>query len=309
VVLAGSGDGTADDLLRDADVAMYRAKVSGRGSYALFEPSMQAEVAARQELESALREAVEHERLTLAYQPIVDLRDGRIVAVEALARWSHPVRGDVPPAVFIPTAEETGLILPLGRWVLRRACLDVAALREHGGAAADLRLAVNLSPRQLKDPRIVDDVLGALRDAGLPRDVLDIEITESLVLDCGEEGLGYLRRLRAAGCGVAFDDFGTGFSSLGNLRSLPIDGLKIDRSFVATMLDGGVDAAVVEAIISLGAALDVSVVAEGIEDAATAKRLLALGCPLGQGYHFGRPEPLSALEARLAPWSRPSAVA
>ena len=309
VVLAGSGDGTADDLLRDADVAMYRAKGSGRGSYALFEPSMQAEVAARQELESALREAVEHERLTLAYQPIVDLRDGRVVAVEALARWSHPVRGDVPPAVFIRTAEETGLILPLGRWVLRRACLDLAALREHGGAAADLRLAVNLSPRQLGDPRIVDDVLGALRDAGLPRDVLDIEITESLVLDCGEEGLGYLRRLRAAGCGVAFDDFGTGFSSLGNLRSLPIDGLKIDRSFVATMLDGGVDAAVVEAIISLGAALNVSVIAEGIEDAATAKRLLELGCPLGQGYHFGRPEPMNALEARLAPWSRPSAAA
>ncbi len=309
VVLAGSGEGTVDHLLRDADVAMYRAKVSGRGSYALFEPSMQAEVAARQELESTLREAVEHERLTLAYQPIVDLRDGSIVAVEALARWSHPVRGDVPPATFIPTAEETGLILPLGRWVLRRACLDLAALRQNGGDAENLRLAVNLSPRQLRDPRIVDDVLGALRDAGLPHDVLDIEITESLVLDCGEEGLGYLRRLRDAGCGVAFDDFGTGFSSLGNLRSLPIDGLKIDRSFVATMLDGGVDAAVVEAIISLGAALHVSVVAEGIEDAATAKRLLELGCPLGQGYHFGRPEPLPALEARLAPRSRPSAAA
>ena len=309
VVLAGSGDGTADDLLRDADVAMYRAKVSGRGSYALFEPSMQAEVAARQELESALREAIEHERLTLAYQPIVDLSNGTIVAVEALARWSHPVRGDVPPAVFIPTAEESGLILPLGRWVLRRACLDLAALRRSGGAAANLRLAVNLSPRQLGDPRIVDDVLGALQDARLPHDVLDIEITESLVLDCGEEGLGYLRMLRAAGCSVAFDDFGTGFSSLGNLRSLPIDGLKIDRSFVATMLDGGVDAAVVEAIISLGAALRVSVIAEGIEDAATARRLRELGCPLGQGYHFGRPEPLAALEARLAPWSVPSAAA
>ena len=309
IVVTDAGMGTADDLLRDADVAMYRAKVTGRGSYALFEPSMQAEVAARLELESDLRGAIEHERLTLAYQPIVDLRDGSTVAVEALARWSHPVRGQVEPAVFIPSAEESGLILPLGRWVLRRACLDLAALRERGGAAADLRLAVNLSPRQLGEARIVDDVLGALEDAGLPHDVLDIEITEGLVLDCGEEGLGYLRMLRAAGCGVAFDDFGTGFSSLGNLRSLPIDQLKIDRSFVGTMLDGGVDAAVVEAIIRLGSALHVAVVAEGIEDAATARRLFELGCPLGQGYHFGRPEPFAALEARLAPWSSPSAVA
>jgi diguanylate cyclase (GGDEF)-like protein/PAS domain S-box-containing protein len=309
VVLASGNHRTAEDLVRDADVAMYRAKVSGRGSYALFEPSMQAEVAARQALEADLREAVEHERLTLAYQPIVDLRDGHIVGVEALARWRHPERGEVPPAVFIPSAEESGLILPLGRWVLRRACLDLADVRRRGGLAGDLRLSVNLSPRQLGDRRIVEDVLGALRDAGLPPDALDIEITESLVLDCGEEGLGYLRKLRAAGCGVAFDDFGTGFSSLGNLRSLPIDGLKIDRSFVATMLDGGVDAAVVEAVIRLGAALHVAVVAEGIEDAATARRLLELGCPFGQGYHFGRPEPLLALKARFTARMAPAAAA
>lgn len=219
VVVASSGHRTADDLLRDADVAMYRAKVSGRGSYALFEPSMQAEVAARLELESDLREAIEDERLTLAYQPIVDLRDGRIVSVEALARWSHPKRGDVPPGIFIPSAEESGLILPLGAWILRRACLDLADLRRAGGGATDLRLSVNLSPRQLGDITIVDEVLGALREAGLQPDVLDIEITESLVLDCGEEGLEYLRLLRAAGCRVSFDDFGTGFSSLGNLRT------------------------------------------------------------------------------------------
>ena len=146
VVVASSGHSTADDLLRDADVAMYRAKVSGRGSYALFEPSMQAEVAARLELESDLREAIANESLALAYQPIVDLQDGRIVAVEALARWSHPQRGKVPPSVFIPTAEESGLIVPLGAWVLRRACLDLADLRRDGGAASDLRLSVNLSP-------------------------------------------------------------------------------------------------------------------------------------------------------------------
>lgn len=272
VVLASGGHRTADDLIRDADVAMYRAKGRGHGSYALFEPSMQAEVAARLELESDLREAIEHERLTLAYQPIVELQGRRIVGVEALARWSHPERGNVPPSVFIPSAEESGLIIPLGTWVLRRACLDLADLRRRGGAARDLRLSMNLSPRQLGDRTIVEVVLGALSEAGLPPHVLDIEITESLVLDCGEEGLGYLRQLRAAGCGVSFDDFGTGFSSLGNLRSLPIDGLKIDLSFVSAMLGGGVDAAVVEAVVRLGAALGVAVVAEGVEDAPTADR-------------------------------------
>ena len=300
VVVASSGHSSADDLLRDADVAMYRAKVSGRGSYALFEPSMQAEVAARLELESDLREAIANESLALAYQPIVDLLDGRIVAVEALARWSHPQRGQVPPSVFIPTAEESGLIVPLGAWVLRRACLDIADLRRDGGAASDLRLSVNLSPGQLHDRGIVDTVLGALWEAGLPPDALDIEITEGLVLDVGEEGLGYLHTLRGAGCRVSFDDFGTGFSSLGNLRSLPIDGLKIDISFVAAMLGGGVDAAVVEAVVRLGAALGVEVVAEGVEDAATAKRLVELGCPFGQGYYFGRPEPIAALAARFS---------
>lgn len=309
IVLASDGHRTADDLLRDADVAMYRAKASRRGSYALFEPSMQAEVVARQALESDLRDAIEHERLSLAYQPIVDLRDGRIVAVEALARWLHPTRGEVPPVVFIPSAEESGLILPLGRWVVRRACLDLANMRRRGGAAAALRMSVNLSPRQLAEPRIVDDILGSLKEAGLPPDALDLEITESLVLDCGEEGLGYLRRLRSAGCGVAFDDFGTGFSSLGNLRSLPIDGLKIDRSFVASMLGGGVDAAVVDAVIRLGAALKVSVVAEGIEDAATAIRLGELGCPLGQGYYFGWPAPVGAISDRLAMLEDPATAA
>jgi diguanylate cyclase (GGDEF)-like protein/PAS domain S-box-containing protein len=309
VVLASGTDRTADDLLRDADVAMYRAKASGRGSYALFEPSMQAEVAARVELESDLRHAIEDEQLTLAYQPIVDLRDGSIVAVEALARWSHPERGIVSPSIFIPSAEESGLILPLGAWVLRRACRDIADLRRTGGSATNLRLSVNLSPRQLGDRRIVEVVLGALAEAGLPPDALDIEITESLVLDCGEEGLEYLRLLRAAGCGVAFDDFGTGFSSLGNLRSLPIDGLKIDVTFVAAMLGGGVEAAVVDAVVRLGAALGVAVVAEGVENAATAARLAALGCPFAQGYYFGRPEPIAALAARLSDQSAPPAAA
>jgi len=295
VVVAAVGDRSADDLLRDADVAMYRAKVGGRGSYALFEPSMQAEVAARMELESDLREAVAQELLTLAYQPIVTLPGGDFVAVEALARWQHPVRGDVPPLVFIPCAEDSGLIVALGRWVLRRACHDVADLRRAIASASDLRLSVNVSPRQLSDADFVTDVLSAVRDAGLPTGALDLEVTESVVLDCGEEGIERLRILRAAGVGVALDDFGTGFSSLGNLRTLPIDQLKVDRTFVSEMLTGGVESAVVEAVVRLGAALGVSVVAEGIEDRAVADRLAELGCPLGQGFLFGRPQAVAHL--------------
>jgi diguanylate cyclase (GGDEF)-like protein/PAS domain S-box-containing protein len=295
VVVAAVGDHTGDELLRDADVAMYRAKVGGRGSYALFEPSMQAEVAARMELEADLRDAVEREQLTLVYQPIVSLADGRIAAVEALARWQHPERGNVPPLVFIPSAEDSGLIVALGRWVLRRACRDVAVLRQSNRSATNLRLSVNVSPRQLSDPGFVEDVFGALRDTGLPADALDLEVTESVVLDCGEEGIERLRVLRAVGVGVALDDFGTGFSSLGNLRTLPIDQLKVDRQFVAGVLAGGVESAVVEAVVRLGAALGVSVVAEGIEDIAVADRLAQLGCPLGQGYLYGIPQPLAKL--------------
>jgi diguanylate cyclase (GGDEF)-like protein/PAS domain S-box-containing protein len=306
VVVASSGDRTADDLLRDADVAMYRAKVGGRGSYALFEPSMQAEVAARMELESDLRAAVEGELLAVAYQPIVSLTDGRIAAVEALARWHDPVRGDVPPLVFIPCAEDGGLIVALGRWILRKACRDVADLRRSNGAARDVRLSVNVSPRQLSDSGFVGDVLDALRESGLPTGALNLEVTESVVLDCGEEGIERLRILRAAGVAIALDDFGTGYSSLGNLRTLPIDQLKVDRSFVSEMMSDGVESAVVEAVVRLGAALGVSVVAEGIEKPEVAERLAQLGCPFGQGYLFGRPEPVSELsELFLRPPGRP----
>jgi len=309
VVVTAVGDRTGDDLLRDADVAMYRAKVGGRGSYAMFEPSMQADVAARMELESDLRAAVEAESLTLAYQPIVSLPGGDIVGVEALARWEHPGRGSVSPLVFIACAEDAGLIVTLGRWVLRRACADVAELRQSSPGAKDLRLSVNVSPRQLSDAEFVGIVLGALEDTGLPADALDLEVTESVVFDCGEEGIERLRVLREAGIGVSLDDFGTGFSSLGNLRTLPIDQLKIDRTFVAALLDGGVEAAVVEAVIGLGNALGASVVAEGIEDAAVAARLAELGCPLGQGYLFGRPQPIEHLQDRYrdAP-DRPRAI-
>jgi diguanylate cyclase (GGDEF)-like protein/PAS domain S-box-containing protein len=309
VVVTSVGERTGNDLLRDADVAMYRAKVGGRGSYALFEPSMQADVASRMELESDLRAAVEAESLSLAYQPIVTLPEGEIVGVEALARWEHPDRGVVSPLIFITCAEDAGLIIALGRWVLRRACADVAALRRSSPGARDLRLSVNVSPRQLNDADFVATVLGALEETGLPPDALDLEVTESVVFDCGGEGIERLRVLRATGVGISLDDFGTGYSSLGNLRTLPIDQLKIDRTFVAAFVDGGVETAVVEAVIRLGGALGASVVAEGIEDAAVAVRLAELGCPFGQGYLFGRPEPIEHLQDRYrdAP-DRPRAI-
>jgi EAL domain-containing protein (putative c-di-GMP-specific phosphodiesterase class I) len=230
------------------------------------------------------------------------------MGVEALARWDHPVRGSVPPAVFIPSAEETGLIVALGRWVLRTACRELAGLRALGGAAAELRLSVNVSPRQLREHDFVEDVLGALRESGMPARALNLEVTESVVLDCGEEGIEYLRALRAAGCSVSLDDFGTGFSSLGNLRTMPIDELKIDVSFVKAVLEGGVDAALVEAIVRLGAALGVSVVAEGIESAEVAGRLMALNCPFGQGYFYGRPERAAAVALRLFRMGLPAAA-
>jgi diguanylate cyclase (GGDEF)-like protein len=299
VVVTPVGERTGDELLRDADVAMYRAKVGGRGSYALFEPSMQADVAARMELESDLRAAVEAESLTVAYQPIVGLPGGDLISLEALARWDHPVRGSVSPLVFIPCAEDAGLIVTLGRWVLQRACADVAELRRLSPTAKRVRLSVNVSPRQLNDSDLVGTVLQALEETGLPADALDLEVTESVVFDCGEEGIERLRILRAAGVGVSLDDFGTGFSSLGNLRTLPIDQLKIDRTFVAAVLDGGIETAVVEAVIRLGGALGASVVAEGIEDAAAATRLAELGCKLGQGYLFGRPQPIEHVQDRF----------
>jgi EAL domain-containing protein (putative c-di-GMP-specific phosphodiesterase class I) len=270
---------------------------------------MQADVAARMELESDLRAAVEAESLTLAYQPIVTLPDGEIVGVEALARWDHAERGSVSPLVFIASAEDAGLITTLGRWVLRRACADVAELRMASPAARDLRLSVNVSPRQLSDVEFVGIVLGALEEAGLPPDALDLEVTESVVFDCGEEGIERLRVLRAAGVGISLDDFGTGYSSLGNLRTLPIDQLKVDRTFVAALLDGGIETAVVSTVIGLGRALGASVVAEGIEDVGVAARLAELGCPLGQGYFFGRPQPIEHLQDRYrdAP-DRPAAI-
>jgi diguanylate cyclase (GGDEF)-like protein len=273
-----------DALLRNADVAMYAAKEGGKGRFAVFEPAMHDRLRDRVGLEADLRRALERGELVLAYQPLVSLADGGVVGAEALVRWQHPTRGLLSPAAFLPVAEESGLILPLGRWVLREACRQVGQWTSgHGGRR--LPISVNLSAHQLHHPGLVDEVVGALADTGLDPGALVLEVTESAVLRDHEVVAARLGALRARGVRIALDDFGTGYSSLSHLLYLPVDQLKIDRSFVRA------DDAIVAAILQLGQRLGLEVVAEGVETQAQAERLLALGCQLVQGYHFGRPQP------------------
>jgi EAL domain-containing protein (putative c-di-GMP-specific phosphodiesterase class I) len=288
------------ELLRNADVAMYDAKERGKGQFRVFEPSMQDRVRDRIGVEAELRLALERDELVLAYQPLVRLSDEEVVGVEALVRWRHPTRGLLPPAFFLPVAEESGLILPLGRWVLREACrqaCDWAGGRASRASGSTLgrpfKVSVNLSARQLHHPDLVDEVVGALEDAGLDPGALVVEITESMILRDHQAVAAKLQVLRGLGVGVALDDFGTGYSSLSHLQRLPVDQIKIDRSFV-----GGQDH-VVEAVLQLGRTLRLQTVAEGVETRQQAKRLRSLGCELAQGYHFGRPLEPAAVSALL----------
>ena len=300
IALVQAGD-RADDMIRNADTAMYRAKENGRGQYAVFDERMRESVLARLGLERDLNRALERHQLLVHYQPKFSLESGALVGVEALARWRHPERGMVSPGEFIPVAEDTGLIVPLGRWVLEEAAAQARRWRLLTGRSVPV--AVNLSSLQLAVPGLVGDVADVLRlvDA-LPSDVM-IEITESSVLqdvDGASERLGALREI---GVRVSIDDFGTGYSSLSYLQLLPIDELKIDRSFVER-LDAGPTAAIVGSIIDLAHALQLSVVAEGIETDEQLVTLRRLGCDLGQGFHLARPQPAEVVsELLLRPFS------
>jgi diguanylate cyclase (GGDEF)-like protein len=280
------------ELLRNADVAMYDAKEHGKGQFKVFEPAMQDRVRDRIGVEAELRGALERDELVLAYQPLVSLADEEIVGVEALVRWRHPARGLLPPGFFLPVAEESGLILPLGRWVLREACRQA---RDWVGSRDGRRfkISVNLSPRQLHHADLVDEVVGALDDAGLDPGALVLEITESMILRDHQAVAAKLRALRRLGVGVALDDFGTGYSSLSHLLHLPVDQIKVDRSFVSGHDD------MVGAILQLGRTLRLETVAEGVETPEQAERLRGLGCQLAQGYHFGRPLEAAAFSALL----------
>jgi diguanylate cyclase (GGDEF)-like protein len=275
-----------DELLRNADLAMYRAKKEGGGRAATFESAMRTALLARIELEADLRHAVSGGGLTIAYQPVVELRSGRTVAVEALARWKHPKQGPIPPLTFIPLAEEIGVIGELGRWVLAEACRQLAEWR---ALAPDLVLNVNLSAQQLRDDGLSADVEAALRINGLPGSALTLEITESMLLSGDEDAAARLSRLKGLGLSIAVDDFGTGYSSLSYLQHFPVDALKIDKSFVDCVAASPQDSALARTIVELGRGMRLETIAEGIESPEQLERLRQLRCNLGQGYHFSRP--------------------
>jgi EAL domain-containing protein (putative c-di-GMP-specific phosphodiesterase class I) len=273
---------------------MYMAKAAGRGRVEVFQEAMFDDALERADLERDLRAAIADNGITVSYQPCVELSDGNVTGLEALVRWHHPERGTVPPMTFIPIAESTGLILGLGRFVLRTACRDVARLR---AIEPGLTVAVNVSARQLVSPDFVDDVATALRDYALPGSALVLEITESMLVHEAGNTPDRLGELKELGVRLAIDDFGTGYSSLSYLRHFPIDILKIDRSFVEHLPGDG--APLARSIVRLGQSLHLEVVAEGVEDDAQRAELQRLGCARAQGYLFADARPLDAIEALL----------
>ncbi len=288
IASARAGIGRRDELLRNADVAMYTAKAAGKRRVAIFDPTMHAAIVARQALSADLSRSLGRGELAVAYQPIVELSSGRIVAVEALVRWRHPVRGLVPPDEFIPVAEENGLILALGRWVAAEACAQAAAWLRASPADGPA-ISVNVSPVQIKQPEFIAEIEAILASTGLPPERLIIELTESAMFQDSHATIAKLDHLRGLGVRIALDDFGTGYSSLGYLHRFPVDILKIARDFVVDADADMSDWAFAHAIVTLGHTLGLWIVAEGIEQAGQAERLNALGCQYGQGFHLGRP--------------------
>jgi diguanylate cyclase (GGDEF)-like protein len=283
-----------DDMVRDADTAMYRAKTRGKARYEVFDTSMLEAVEHRLQIESDLRHALERNEMVLHYQPIVSLRDRELCGFEALIRWKHPERGTIAPAEFIPVAEETGLIVPIGIWVLGEACRQMQQWTAEFPQYAGLVINVNLSPRQCMQSDIVKHVADALAATGLPAERLKLEITETVVLDNSEAVVAILNELRALGVQLGLDDFGMGYSALGYLQRFPFQTLKIDRSFVDGMREGG-NTEIIRAIVSLASGLSMDVTAEGVETADQVAGLRDLACGFGQGYYFYKPlEPADA---------------
>ncbi len=291
---------TGVDLLRDADLAMYRAKAGGKGCYALFDPEMHLQALREMRLEEALRQAIEHQELSLHYQPIVSLASGQIKGFEVLARWPHSQYGLISPAEFIPIAEESGLIMPLGRWVLRAACEQFSQWRQRFPAVRAMGLSVNLSAVQLHDANLVTDLTALLADLGLPSDCLTLEITESLLIDNVDYNVAVLEQIRSQGIRLSIDDFGTGYSSLSYLQRFPFCGLKVDRSFVSHLGTEAENPMLIKSILALADSLKLDPIAEGIETEKQLEFLLANGCRYGQGFFFHQPMPASQIEVLLA---------
>ena len=275
----------SDELLRNADMALYDAKADGRGTFRFFEPEMNTRMKVRRELEMDLRKALASEQFQLYYQPLVVLETNEVNGFEALLRWNHPARGLVSPADFIPIAEETGLIVPLGEWVLRAACDEAVNWPEH------IKVAVNLSPAQLNSRNLVSMVTAALRESGMPPRKLQLEITESVLLQNTFTTLATLHELRKMGVQIALDDFGTGYSSLSYLRSFPFDKIKIDRSFIQDLSNGAEPLAIVNAVAGLAKCLNMTSTAEGVETQQQMDVLQAIGCTEMQGYLFSHARP------------------
>jgi diguanylate cyclase (GGDEF)-like protein len=293
LAIAPTDGANADQLLKNADLAMYRAKGDGRGSYCFFESEMDASIQARRALELDLRGALAAGQLQLYYQPLVNPKTGEIRCFEALLRWFHPKFGQIPPSKFIPLAEESGLIGPLGQWVLQAACADAVKWPKQ------LRVSVNLSPIQFKNLNLVKVILSSLASSGLPASRLELEITESLLLEDDAKTIAMLHELRSLGARIVMDDFGTGFSSLNYLRSFPFDKIKIDRSFIKDLSSGDNSTAIVKAIIDLARALNIDVVAEGVETQDQLNRIVAEGCTEVQGNYFSVPKPIKSFEKIL----------
>ncbi len=288
-----------NDLLREAEIALHRSKADSALGTVLFDPEMRAQTLERAELEHDLRRAIERNELLLHYQPLVSLESGVVVGMEALLRWQHPVRGLIPPLAFIPLAEETGLILPIGRWVIETACAQLRDWQRRLPAARGLALSVNISARQFAQADLVGTVAQILDHTGIDPARLELEITESVVMDQSEASVERLRGLRALGVRLVLDDFGTGYSSLAYLRRLPLDTIKVDRSFVSGLGEEPVDLPIVKTVIALAHGLGIDVVAEGIETQAQLEALRALACDRGQGYWFARPLAADGMEGLL----------
>jgi diguanylate cyclase (GGDEF)-like protein len=296
IALADTTDGVPERLLKNADIALYRAKQGGRATYRIFEAQMDAELQERRGLEYDLRQAVLKNELELHYQPLIDLENQTVAAVEALVRWRHPVRGLVSPADFIPLAEETGLIVAIGEWVLETACSQALNWDR-------LRIAVNLSPVQFRNRELVETVRQVLQRTGLDPERLELEITESILINDAAAALEILNGLKSLGVKIAMDDFGTGYSSLGYLNSFPFDKIKIDRSFIGDLSDTEKSGAIVKSVISLGQSLKMVTTAEGVETSEQAAFLREQGCDQVQGFYFSKPVVAAELSAFVERWN------
>jgi predicted signal transduction protein with EAL and GGDEF domain len=294
-IAVGPQDGSdSDRLLKNADLALYRAKAVNRGNFSFFEPAMDAKAQARRVLETDLRDALQRGEFEMYYQPVVNLEENKISGFEALLRWHHPTKGLVSPSEFIPLAEETGLIVPLGEWVIRKACGDAQSW------PSDIRVAVNVSPTQFLNNKLTTFIVSALAASGLAPNRLEIEITESVLMKDNEATLATLHQLRGMGVRIAMDDFGTGYSSLSYVRSFPFDKIKIDQCFVRDLKDNPDSISIIRAVTGIGESFGMTTTVEGVETQEQLDTMRSEGCNEVQGFFYSKPMPLGDVPALLA---------